>query len=258
LLAVSSTIQVTNYLPYSATRRRGLTQRHAVVLLAIAGAGLVLASLLAPRIQSYLRSQRDIAAEAKDYLKQRNVQPLEQNLDTLLAEAKSTSIPSLPHPLQSQTAPGFELSDHNGRQHTLAEHVERGPVVLVFYYGYYCNHCVSQLFALQDDLAKFHQLGAEVIALSADTPQQTTEKFAKYGPFTYPVLADLGNKTAIEYSIFTPSAAGKPERLLHGTFIIDKQGVVRWCHYGEAPFTANATLLVELAKLQATAAGPTE
>ena len=48
---------------------------------------------------------------------------------------------------------------------------------------------MSQLFALQDDLSKFHELGAEVIAISADTPQETTVKFAKFGGFTFPVLS---------------------------------------------------------------------
>ena len=123
-------------------------------------------------------------------------------------------------------------------------------MVLVFYYGYYCNHCVSQLFALQDDLSKFHELGAEVVAISADTPQETTVKFAKFGGFTFPVLSDPQNKIAANYSIFTPRTEKTPQTLLHGTFVIDQSGIVRWCHYDRTPFTANPTLLVELAKLR--------
>ena len=66
----------------------------------------------------------------------------------------------------------------------------------------------------------------------------------------FPVLSDPGNKTAVDYSIYAPALGSKSDRLLHGTFVIDKDGIVRWCHYGEAPFTANATLLVELGKFQ--------
>jgi peroxiredoxin len=171
-------------------------------------------------------------------------------LDTLLAESREKSLPTLAHPLLNQSAPTFELRDHNSQKQSLSEHLSRGPVVVVFYYGYYCNHCVSQLFALQDDIAKFRELGAEIMAISADTPQQTTKKFAKYGQFTFPVLSDPENKTAEAYSIYAPAREGKKERLLHGTFVLDRDGVVRWCHYGDAPFTANATLLVELAKIQ--------
>jgi alkyl hydroperoxide reductase subunit AhpC len=69
--------------------------------------------------------------------------------------------------------------------------------------------------------------------------------------FTFPVHSDPGNKTAAAYLVYAPASAGKPERLLNGTFVIDKDSIVRWCHYyGEAPFTANATLLIEVGKLQ--------
>ncbi len=239
-------------------RRLGMTQRQVIFGLAFVGGALVLASAAAPRLRHYWRESRNVAAEAKEYLRERNVKPLEVDLDTLLAESHDKSLPTLPHPLLNQPAPGFELSNHNGQKQSLAEQLSRGPVVVVFYYGYYCNHCVSQLFALQDDIAKFRELGAEVVAISADTPQQTTEKFAKYGQFTFPVLADPDNKTAEAFSIYAPANEGKKERLLHGTFVLDKEGVVRWCHYGDAPFTANATLLVELAKLQGSLPGDAE
>ncbi len=227
-----------------------MPQRQVIFGLALVGGALVLASAAAPRLRQYWRESRNVAAEAKEYLRELNVKPLEIDLDTLLAESHDKSLPTLPHPLLNQPAPGFELSNHNGQKQSLGEQLSRGPVVVVFYYGYYCNHCVSQLFALQDDIAKFRELGAEVMAISADTPEQTTEKFAKYGQFTFPVLADPDNKTAEAFSIYAPASEGKKERLLHGTFVIDKDGVIRWCHYGDAPFTANATLLVELAKLQ--------
>ena len=50
-------------------------------------------------------------------------------------------------------------------------------MVLVFYYGYHCNHCVGQLFALHDDISKFRELGAEVVAVSADPPEWTRERW---------------------------------------------------------------------------------
>ena len=235
---------------HSVRRRSGLTQRQVVFALALAGSALVLTSSYASRLFRSRQVAPDIAAEAQDYLRQRNVKPLDVDLDKLLVEAQRTSIPTLPHPLLNQAAPDFQLSDNTGRLRTLSEHLEHGPVVVVFYYGYYCNHCVSQLFALNDDLAKFHELGAEVLAISADTPAETSEKFAKYGMFAFPVLSDPENKVATAYSVFVPPTLTKPESLLHGTFVIDRGGVVRWCHYDRAPFTANATLLVELAKTQ--------
>jgi peroxiredoxin len=88
--------------------------------------------------------------------------------------------------------------------------------------------------------------------MSADPPEATAEKFTKFGAFDYPVLSDPDNRTAEAYSLYTPAAAGKAPRLLHGTFVIDQAGTVRWCHYGPAPFTANDTLLYEISRLSET------
>lgn len=231
-------------------RGRGLTQAQIIFVLLVLVGGVLVA---APRIAAWIRRDRgskDLAAEAKAYLEKQDVKPFTGKLDDLLVEGESASIPTLDHPLLGGSATDFELTDSTGKTHKLAEYLAQGPAVVVFYYGYYCNHCVAQLFALQDDLEKFHELGAEVLAISPDSPQDTATKFAKYGKFTYPVLADPGNQTASVYSMVLPSHGKGPQRLLHGTFVVDQQGKIRWCHYGLAPFTSNTTLLVELAKLK--------
>ena len=70
------------------------------------------------------RSERNVAAEAKEYLlRERNVKPLDVDLDKLLAESQAASIPTLRHPLLDSIAPDFQLSDHAGRRHSLAEHL---------------------------------------------------------------------------------------------------------------------------------------
>ena len=156
--------------------------------------------------------------------------------------ANEKACPALPHPLLNAQSPDFQLADHTGRIHRLSDHLANGPVVLVFYYGYYCNHCVAQLFALQDDSAKFQELGAEILAVSPDSPEETATKFGKYGKFTFPVLSDPANMTAAAYSVFREKSADKPQMQLHGTFVIDKEGIVpAWCHYAHEPFTANAS-----------------
>ena len=50
--------------------------------------------------------------------------------------------------------------------------------MLVFYYGYHCNHCVKQLFGLHDDIERFRALGATVVAVSADLPETTRDASA--------------------------------------------------------------------------------
>ncbi len=203
----------------------------------------------APAAQAPLK--RDLAQEAREDLKQRKFEPLSAPLTALLADSKYEPIPTQAHTLLLQPAPDFTLSDVHGKEFTLTKACQEGPVVLVFYYGYHCNHCVSQLFALDKDLEKFRELGVKVIAVSADPAELTRERFKQYGAFGFPVLADPGNKVAQLYETYVASAkAGQEGDLLHGTFVISRQGNIAWTNRGDSPFTENRTLLHEIARIE--------
>jgi peroxiredoxin len=190
----------------------------------------------------------NIAGEARDFLRGRDVKPLSGSLERLLADASVELVKSQPHPLLGQKAPDFELIDHLHRTWRLSERLSHGPVVLIFYFGYHCNHCVGQLFAVQDDIAKFTELGVEVVAISADPPELTWDRFAKYGEFAFPVLTDPKNGVAAKYGVFIPASGIGPSVLKHGTFVIGRDGRIVWAHCGNDPFTGNVTLLHELAR----------
>jgi thioredoxin-dependent peroxiredoxin len=198
-----------------------------------------------------LPHKRDLAQEARDDLEHRHFRPLSAPLAVLLADSKYEPIPTQAHSLLLQRAPDFTLRDVSGKEVSLANELQEGPVVLIFYYGYHCDHCVSQLFALDKDQAKFRELGAKVLAISADPVELTRERFKKYGAFGFPVLADPGNKVAEKYETYVPSAkAGQEGDLLHGTFVISRQGRIVWTNRGEGPFTENRSLLHEIARVE--------
>jgi peroxiredoxin len=194
--------------------------------------------------------ERNVAEEAKKWLRSQKAAPLSAPLQQLLEEAKKNPAQTMAHPLLGKTAPDFTLADHRGKEWRLREFLAKGPVVLVFYYGYHCDHCVSQLFGLNEDLAKFTELGATVIAVSEDPPALTAERFRQYGDFRFPVLSDPGNKIAGIYGVFKPPSGVQEKELLHGTFVLDSQGNVTWANFGEDPFIDNRTLLLELSKLR--------
>ena len=154
------------------------------------------------------------------------------------------------HPLLHQAAPEFTLEDQRGQSWSLRGHIARGPVVLVFYLGYSCSACVHDLFELNADIDRFHGLGAEVIGVSGDTPSLTRQQFEQYGAFAFPVLFDPGHLVAQSYGAFRAAKGSKPEELLHGTFLIGRDGQVHWVSYGDTPFRNNKALLYELAHLE--------
>jgi peroxiredoxin len=222
----------------------------AIGVLLVSGGGLLAWSALSQPRPPATPDDPDVAAAARDFLRGKEVKPLSKPLERLLANPGVELEKSQPHPLLGKSAPDFALTDHLNKQWRLRDRLDQGPVVLVFYYGYHCNHCVGQLFALHDDIAKFRELGAEVLAISADPPELTQQRFKKYGPFAFPVLADAGNKVAQAYGVFRPASGKTPEELQHGTFVLGRDGKVHWAQYGNEPFTGNVTLLHELARLQ--------
>jgi peroxiredoxin len=193
---------------------------------------------------------RDIAAAARALVRQAKPEPLSASLEKVLAEAQETHFPSYDHPLVGKPAPDFTRPDVDGKPWSLKQALAKGPVVIVFYYGYYCDHCVSQLFGVQEDYHYFRELGAEVVALSPDKAEETKEKYKQYGAFPFPVLTDRTSGVAEAYGVFTPAKDGQAEQLLHGTFVVGQDGLVKWAAFGPTPFGRNDTLLYELAKLK--------
>ena len=220
--------------------------------------GLVAAALAGVYVYRYAFAtpsvspkKQDLAQEAQKDLEKRNFKPLSAPLTDLLADSKYQPVPTQTHALLFQPAPDFTLQDVDGKEWSLASGLKEAPVVLVFYYGYHCNHCVSQLFALDKDLDKFRELGVKVVAISADAPELTRERFKQYGRFGFTVLSDPGNKIAQKYDTYLPNPKlGEEGDLLHGTFLISREGKVVWTNRGEGPFTENRTLLHEMAKLE--------
>jgi peroxiredoxin len=219
-------------------------------LVLLVAAGFVLTGLAAFRSTAPPVPPRDLAKEAQDYLRARKFAPLSGPLAQLLSQPETFLVSTQAHPLLGKPAPEFELIDTDGAPRKLTSLRADGPVVLVFYFGYHCNHCVSQLFDLNEEIARFHELGAEVVAISADDPELTRKRYARYGAFGFPVLSDPDKKVARAYGVYTPAEAGREESLDHGTFVIGRDGVVRWARQGDEPFNGSRTLLFEVARAE--------
>src|SRR5262249_37478050 len=133
-------------------------------------------------------SEEDLRKGIEDDLEKRGYKPLSGELDKLVKDPSFTPQATQVHVLLGKAAPGFTLLDTDGIEWSMPSR-KPGLLVLVFYYGYGCDHCVSQLFALSKDLPRFRALGAEVVAVSADPREDTVAKFKQYGAFAFPVLS---------------------------------------------------------------------
>ena len=97
-------------------------------------------------------------------------------------------------------APDFELPDATGRPLRLVERLKEGPVVLKFYRGGWCPYCNLELRAFQQALPEVRSLGAQLIAVSPETPDHSLSTVEK-NALTFAVLTDTGNQVARQYRL---------------------------------------------------------
>ena len=121
-------------------------------------------------------------------------------------------------------APGFRLADARGADVALDDLLARGPVVLVFYRGAWCPYCNLQLAAFQSALADIRAAGAELVAVSPQTPDQSLT-IAERHALGFPVLSDVGNAVARDYGlVFTQSEASTAASRQLGIELADFNG----------------------------------
>ena len=122
-------------------------------------------------------------------------------------------------------APDFTLMDQHGSPVTLSSFKGEKNVVILFYPFAFSGICTGELCALRDDLAAFQNDDVQLLAISCD-PMYAQRAFAEQEGYKFPVLADFWphGATAQAYGIFNADLGCA----LRGTFVIDKQGIIRW------------------------------
>ncbi len=122
-------------------------------------------------------------------------------------------------------APDFELSDQHGEKVSLSSFKGKKNVVVLFIPFAFTGTCTGELCALRDDLAPFQNENVQLLAISCDS-MFTQRIFAEQEGYKFPVLADFWphGAAAKAYGIFNDELGCA----MRGTFIIDKEGILRW------------------------------
>lgn len=146
-------------------------------------------------------------------------------------------------------AADFALRDQTGATLTLDALLARGPAVLVFYRGYWCPFCRSQLAELEEARTDLASIGATIVGISVDTAEESAMLAAKLG-LHFPLLEDAGLRVALAYGV----AMEGQDIAVPAVFIVRRDRVITWKHIGESiADRPTAALVLEKAK---EAAGP--
>ncbi|QZE14991.1 AhpC/TSA family protein [Halosquirtibacter laminarini] len=97
-------------------------------------------------------------------------------------------------------APNFTLKNALKKNTSLSDYLKKGPVVLVWYRGGWCPYCNINLRYLQQELPNIKALGANLLALTPERPDESISTSEKHH-LDFQVLSDVGNKVAKEYGV---------------------------------------------------------
>jgi peroxiredoxin len=122
-------------------------------------------------------------------------------------------------------APDFTLKDQNGQDVTLSSFKGVKNVVVVFYPFAFSGICTGELCEIRDNLGAFVSDDVQVLAISTDHMFSQRAWADKEGYF-FPLLSDFWPHGAVAESFGVLN--DKAGAALRGTFLLDREGVVRW------------------------------
>jgi peroxiredoxin len=122
-------------------------------------------------------------------------------------------------------APDFELKDQHGTPVRLSGFRGVKDVVVVFYPFAFSGVCSGEMCAMRDQFPEVGRDDVELLTVSVDTGF-SLRTWADQQNFGFGMLSDFWPHGAVakSYGVFDENIGAATR----GTFVIDKNGVVRW------------------------------
>jgi peroxiredoxin len=129
--------------------------------------------------------------------------------------------------LKSKQASGMvdvKLSNNFGKKNT----------VLLFFPLAFTGVCTAELCDLSSGFGTYAGLGADVIAVSVDSPF-AQEAWAQKEKISITLASDLNKEVTKKYGVLFPMLAGVGDTSARAAFVIDKSGVVQYSEQTPTP-----------------------
>lgn len=124
--------------------------------------------------------------------------------------------------------PGLTLGDQLGRPTELAQLLADGPLVITFYRGGWCPYCNLELRAYQRVLPEIQALGARLVAVTPETPDNALST-AEKNDLAFTILSDDHGRLADAVGIrFELSDAVKAYFIKAGHDLPARNGDDKW------------------------------
>jgi peroxiredoxin len=124
-------------------------------------------------------------------------------------------------------APGLRLQAGDGKVVSLSDY--KGRVVLIDFWASWCGPCRLAFPAINDLHVELRDRGFEAIAINLDEQRKDADRFLADRPHALTVLFDPKGGSATSFGL-----GGMPS-----SFVVDREGRVRFAHTGFTPATLN-------------------
>ena len=153
-------------------------------------------------------------------------------------------------PFRWHPSPAPDWSAVSSGEGSLSLSQYRGkPVIVLFYLGHGCPHCVRQIHEFATLSKQFTAAGISLVAIGTDTPDTLGKAWKSAETGDEPPAFPLGSDGTLEIFKRYHCYDAFEKMPLHGTFLIDGKGLVRWQDISYEPFLDAAFLLKESKRL---------
>lgn len=149
-----------------------------------------------------------------------------------------------PNNWEPYAAPAFEVRDPAGKLVRLEEYRGRN-VMLVFYLGEECPHCMRQLHDIGKKKEEWERLDTVLLAVSSAPPKKNAAGVKAQGELPFRLLSDDRHENARRFQSWDDFE----DMELHSTVLIDRKGRVYWARFGGEPFSDTAFLVKQLERM---------
>ncbi len=136
-----------------------------------------------------------------------------------------------------QQAPDFTLYSDQKEAYTLSEQRDGQHTVLLFFPGAFTGGCTAEMCTVNDSLARYQALDAQVLGISADAPAVLSE-FKKQNGLDFTLLSDHHGEASGKYGAQFSTQEhnlGYDRIAKRAAFVIDADGNVQYAEVLENP-----------------------
>jgi peroxiredoxin len=135
---------------------------------------------------------------------------------------------------QGEVAPDARVAVRPREWVQLSEWFGDRPAVLLFFPLAFSSTCTAELCAVAEDWSAWSDLGANVVAISVDSPYVNV-KFAEETKAPFPIVSDFNREATRAYHVLRADLGGLLDVSERVVFVVDRNRRISYVWQGEHP-----------------------